>query len=72
MSNTSKTREALDWMKKTGGTAYAAAQKFGLSTATVYAASQKSRCPCCGHYIKTASPNGNPSESAVDSLLDCE
>lgn len=49
----STTREALEYMAKTGCTAYAAAQKFGLTPATVYAASRKLRCPHCGNYLKS-------------------
>lgn len=64
----SRTKNALAHMEKTGCSAYAAAHKFGITPATVYAAMTKPRCPHCGNYIKDDKPAAKPAKT--DSLLD--
>lgn len=48
----SRTKDALDYMAKTKCTAYVAAEKFGISASTIYAAARKKRCPHCGNFVK--------------------
>lgn len=64
----SKTKAALDYMKRTGKSAYAAAQKFDLTPATLYNAMRKERCPHCGNYLKDAPPAEKTKK--VDPLLE--
>lgn len=63
------TSDALEYMQKTGCTAYEAAQKFGLATSTVYAASRRPKCPHCGSYIKDSRPD-RKERLREDNLLD--
>ena len=76
----SLTKKALDYMKQSGCTAYVAAQKFGISTSTLYAAAGRKRCPHCGHYTeKQIKPepkskrisNVTASNPETNDLLDC-
>ena len=52
----SRTKDALDYMAKTKCTAYVAAEKFGISASTIYAAARKKRCPHCGNFVKPKKP----------------
>ena len=58
----SRTKDALDYMAKTKCTAYVAAEKFGISASTIYAAARKKRCPHCGSYIKPKKPGPKPGQ----------
>lgn len=67
----SATKAALEYMEKTGCTAYAAALKFGITPATVYAATNKPRCPHCGNYLKSQNTTVLTEPAApADNLLD--
>lgn len=56
----SLTKDALDYMAKTKCTAYVAAEKFGISASTIYAAARKKRCPHCGNFVKPKKPGPKP------------
>lgn len=49
----SRTKDALTWMLENKVTAYVAAEKFGITASTIYAAARKQRCPCCGNFLKS-------------------
>jgi hypothetical protein len=49
----SKTQQALDWLAADPKrTAYQASKEFGISQQAIGKARKKTRCPCCGQFIK--------------------
>lgn len=54
----SKAARAVDYMRETGCTAYAAAKHLDVATSAVYAMVERQRamvghpCPCCGQIVQ--------------------
>lgn len=70
----SVTKDAIDYMQKKKCTAYAAAKRFGITPATLYAALKRERCPHCGNWVKPKETVENKrvvkqDRSAIDDLL---